>query len=281
MSRFARKAALWLVTGLASLSAHAAVGVWLLSADAAPQVEGDEPATEPVEVAFLAPEAPEPEPVPEPVVEPIPDPVPEPAPEPTPAPELAPEPAPAPVPVPEPIPEPVVQPAAEPPPPPAPPVALPDPAPLAQALPEPPPDPLPEVDAQLAPLTSTPPPKRPKAQDAPKTQAKAKPQVVQPPASAAPVTLKGNREWASRIRTRIERQKRYPAAAGGAGGSVTLRIAVAGSGALAGLSVAASSGTPALDAAALQAVQRAAPFPAAPTAAERFDFQLTMTFTRQ
>lgn len=63
--------------------------------------------------------------------------------------------------------------------------------------------------------------------------------------------------WGADIRARIERKKTYPRAADGATGVVTLVITVSTDGALLSVSVAASSGNPVLDAAAVQAVQAA------------------------
>lgn len=70
--------------------------------------------------------------------------------------------------------------------------------------------------------------------------------------------------WGAAIKARVERRKAFPPAARGATGSATLRLTVAASGALLGVGIATSSGNTALDQAALQAVQGAAPFPAAP-----------------
>lgn len=63
--------------------------------------------------------------------------------------------------------------------------------------------------------------------------------------------------WGADIRARIERKKSYPRAADGATGVVTLVITVTAQGTLVSVSVAASSGNPVLDAAAVQAVQSA------------------------
>ena len=63
--------------------------------------------------------------------------------------------------------------------------------------------------------------------------------------------------WGAEIRARIERKKTYPRAADGATGVVTLVITVTPQGALLAVSVAASSGNPVLDGAAVQAVQSA------------------------
>jgi protein TonB len=67
-------------------------------------------------------------------------------------------------------------------------------------------------------------------------------------------------QWGGQIMARIERAR--PRVQGT--GQVTLALQVARSGQLAGLTVARSSGDPALDQAALTAVRRAGRFPAAP-----------------
>lgn len=88
--------------------------------------------------------------------------------------------------------------------------------------------------------------------------------------------------WGAKIRARIESRKRYPAGAGRATGTVTLRLTISRAGALTGVSVTGSSGHTALDEAALRAVQAAGKFPAAPTglAEASYSFTLPMTFSR-
>lgn len=88
-------------------------------------------------------------------------------------------------------------------------------------------------------------------------------------------------QWGAAIRARIERKKRYPSAAGGAQGRVTLRISVHPSGKLIGAKVARGSGNRALDNAALRAVQRAGRFPKAPKGiASAISFNLPVSFQR-
>lgn len=89
-------------------------------------------------------------------------------------------------------------------------------------------------------------------------------------------------EWGGVIRSRIERRKSYPRAAGRAGGTVRVAIRVGADGGLQGLGIAQSSGNAALDQAALSAVQRAGRFPAAPAAVGGgvHSFTLPMTFSR-
>lgn len=88
--------------------------------------------------------------------------------------------------------------------------------------------------------------------------------------------------WGASIRARIERRKRYPTAADGASGTVTVRLTVARSGALASLSIIGSSGNPALDEAAIKAVRNAGRFPAAPNGLtqQSYSFTLPMRFSR-
>jgi protein TonB len=88
--------------------------------------------------------------------------------------------------------------------------------------------------------------------------------------------------WGASIRARIEKRKRYPMAADGASGTVTVRLTVTRSGALAGLDIAASSGNAALDEAAIRAVRAAGRFPAAPDGLTQNSttFTLPMRFAR-
>ena len=87
--------------------------------------------------------------------------------------------------------------------------------------------------------------------------------------------------WGAKIRSRIERRKRYPAGARGSG-RVVLRITVAASGALVNYRVAKSSGVAAFDQAALKAVARAGKFPKAPKGydAAQLTFNLPMNFSK-
>ena len=86
--------------------------------------------------------------------------------------------------------------------------------------------------------------------------------------------------WGAAIRARVERRKRHPA--GAASGTVTVRLVVTAAGALTGVSVAKSSGNPALDAAAVAAVQGAGAFPPAPAGLPggSHSFTLPMRFQR-
>ncbi|WP_444453655.1 energy transducer TonB family protein [Rhodobacter capsulatus] len=89
-------------------------------------------------------------------------------------------------------------------------------------------------------------------------------------------------KWGATIRTRIERRKSYPSAAGRASGSVGLALRVGRDGTLQAASVNRSSGHAALDAAALAAVRKAGKFPAAPTELTKssYTFSVAVKFSR-
>jgi protein TonB len=69
--------------------------------------------------------------------------------------------------------------------------------------------------------------------------------------------------WSSAIQSRIARHQRYPSGNHGEG-KVKVQMVIYRSGQLGDVTLAASSGRPALDAAAIDAVRKAAPFPPAP-----------------
>jgi protein TonB len=101
------------------------------------------------------------------------------------------------------------------------------------------------------------------------------------PSAAAPAISAATRQslmgqWGAQIMARIERARPRV----GARGQVVLALAITRDGQLAGLSVSRSSGDPALDAAALSAVQRAGRFPAAPAGLTdaRYSFSLPIRF---
>lgn len=85
--------------------------------------------------------------------------------------------------------------------------------------------------------------------------------------------------WMGAIRSRIERNMRYPRDGNGAKGTVLVQVAVAADGALVAVGIAESSGIAALDQAAIVIVRKAAPFRRAPrdagTEAARFNVPLT------
>lgn len=88
--------------------------------------------------------------------------------------------------------------------------------------------------------------------------------------------------WGAAIRGRIEARKRYPAQAKGASGKIMLRLTVTRAGQLAAVSVAKSSGSAVLDAAAIRAVTVAGRFAAAPKGLTEgsYTFTLPMSFSR-
>ena len=88
--------------------------------------------------------------------------------------------------------------------------------------------------------------------------------------------------WGAKIRSRIERAKRYPRGERDSG-KVSLRISIGSSGRLLGVNVVRSSGNPKLDHAALAAVQRAGRFPPAPKelVADSFTFSLSVMLQRK
>ncbi|MDF1727894.1 MAG: TonB family protein [Sulfitobacter sp.] len=84
--------------------------------------------------------------------------------------------------------------------------------------------------------------------------------------------------WGAAIRNQVERRKRYPAGTR-ASGTTVLRISVARTGRLAGVSIVRSSGDRLLDQAAVRAVQRAR-YPAAPKGltSAQYPFNLPIAF---
>lgn len=89
--------------------------------------------------------------------------------------------------------------------------------------------------------------------------------------------------WGASIRARIERRKSFPRGAGRAQGNVVVSLTVARSGQLVAVGIAKSSGNPALDQAAVSAVQRAGRFPAAPAPLDKatYSFTLPVSFSRR
>lgn len=87
--------------------------------------------------------------------------------------------------------------------------------------------------------------------------------------------------WGGQVRAAIERRKRYPTDARGISGTAVVRITVGRDGSLRGLALALSSGSAALDQAALRAVQAARSFPPAPAGLTdpTYTFTLPMTFS--
>ncbi len=73
------------------------------------------------------------------------------------------------------------------------------------------------------------------------------------------------------IQAALRRALRFPPNAGAARGKALVRFVVAADGSVSGLSLAGSTGSAVLDAAALDTVRRAAPFPPIPAAAGRVE----------
>ena len=100
------------------------------------------------------------------------------------------------------------------------------------------------------------------------------------PGPSAAQIARAEAEWAGRIQRAIARQQRYP---GGTRdrGRVTLRITLSPAGGLQGASIVASSGSAALDRAAMQAVQRAR-YPRAPGGLTKssYSFRHSLNFSR-
>lgn len=87
--------------------------------------------------------------------------------------------------------------------------------------------------------------------------------------------------WGSRIRSKIERRKRYPSGTR-SNGTVTLKVTVDRNGRLLGVSVRRSSGDAKLDNAAVSAVKKAGRFPAAPKqlTSASYPFSIPIRFER-
>lgn len=184
-------------------------------------------------------------------------------------------------------------------------VAMADALPQVTAPPKPP-EPPAEPVAQARELAPEPAPDlAPKAKPEPKPEPAAKPKPAPQPAQPAQLAEgSGNKgaagtdgaaqaatlsdgeaadlraAWGADIRARIERRKAYPRDGDGAAGTVKLRLTVGTDGRLAAVQIVASSGSAALDAAAVKAVQRAGRFPKAPRGldAGQVTFTLPVSF---
>ncbi|GGK35175.1 hypothetical protein GCM10011322_22480 [Salinarimonas ramus] len=203
------------------------------------------PASESVEEPL--PELVEPEPVtePEPIEQPEPEPIPEPDPEPEPEPELAAEPAPE---APSPL------------------VSLPPARP--RDLP-PPPAPRERV-ARSAPQAAS--PGRDAFDSAPARQrapARAERTAAPEPSRAAAASPAETARWQARLLAHLERHKRYPSAARSRReeGVAQVTFGLDASGRVTSARISRSSGSAALDEAALAMVRRASPTPAPPAGA--------------
>lgn len=89
------------------------------------------------------------------------------------------------------------------------------------------------------------------------------------------------REWAARVQSRIARAQRYPAGER-AEGTVRVALTLGRDGSLRDVGLAGSSGNPALDRAAVEAVRRAGRFPAAPPGlrGDSFRFAVRVAFRK-
>ncbi|MDB5665138.1 energy transducer TonB [Cypionkella sp.] len=170
---------------------------------------------------------------------------------------------------------------------------------VAPVMPEPEPLALEPPQADLPPDAEAP-PEKPKPEPVPEEKpkpkkpkvekVKEKPKAPQKPSAetkSGTAASKGQvksltSRWGAAIRKKVNGRKSYPSAAKGAEGTATVRLSVSRSGALAGVSLVASSGNAALDKAALSAVSRAGSFPAAPAGLtdSSYNFTLPISFTR-
>lgn len=85
-------------------------------------------------------------------------------------------------------------------------------------------------------------------------------------------------DWGAKIAAKIERAKRYPAAANGAKGRVVLGLTVGPDGGLRGVRVKKSSGNATLDAAAVATVKSAGRFAKAPKGVGETNMTITLRF---
>lgn len=169
---------------------------------------------------------------------------------------------------------------------------------LAALAPPPKPEPAPEPEREVQPEAEPEAEPAPAAKPAPAKPAPAEPQQGQVAAgegegkaagksgTAQAATASGagaealRAEWGAEIRARIERRKSYPRDGDGAAGTVKLRIVMGADGRLRGVAVVSSSGSQALDAAAVRAVERAGRFPRAPKGlgVDEVSFTLPISF---
>ncbi len=121
------------------------------------------------------------------------------------------------------------------------------------------------------------PPPAPKLEPAPQPGPAPQPAPAQPQVDAQALLT----QYAAGVKAAILAQKFYPPAAErlGQSGSVKVSFSLDAGGGLAGVSVKSSSGFDELDNAALDAVRRAAPFPAIPTETGRNEMNLSITLT--
>ena len=133
----------------------------------------------------------------------------------------------------------------------------------AVAPPQPPaPDPPKETPAVVAPPPLAPPPSAQSVASARVSEVAAAPDSAPGREEEAPPAALHS--WRQELIAQIERNKRFPANAAGRSGVATIAFDLDAGGRLIGVRLVASSGSPALDQAALDLIQRAQPFPPPP-----------------
>lgn len=170
-----------------------------------------------------------------------------------------------------------------------PPMSLPDPEPAVkaqtaevapEAAPKPAPDPKPTPAPKAAPAEAAPAQAGQVAEGTGNRGAAGNDGTAQAATQSDAQTADLRAGWGADIRARIERRKAYPRDGDGASGTVKLRLTVGTDGRLAAVQIVASSGSDALDAAAIKAVQRAGRLPKAPRGLEagQVTFTLPISF---
>ncbi|MGJ5179868.1 TonB family protein [Bradyrhizobium oligotrophicum] len=290
-----RERTLWTVAALVVAALHVGIAVGYLLLRPAPQGRAEAPAfdvvftpavvSEPTPAAQDAPAAEPNPPVEPPKEEPVRD---EPQKDEPVAREAVAEPVPPPQPDPEPQvmaqPEPVpeVMPSPEP----APQVALAPEPPRADDIVLPPPPPPKPIEAKPPEAKPAPVPERVERKPVDKKDAKDKAErkpAPSKPAAAAPSrpsrvasapnpgedsvgAREGQAAWNHQVEAQIARAAAYPSDGGGASGTAVVSVVIDRNGRLLSRRLAGSSGSPALDRAALSIIERAQPFPRFPPA---------------
>ncbi|CCD92744.1 Energy transducer TonB, C-terminal region [Bradyrhizobium sp. ORS 375] len=271
-----RERTLWTVAALLVAALHIGLGLGYLLLRPAPQGRAQAPAfdvvftpavvSEPAPAIQDSPPA-EPPPLEPPKEEPVArEAVDEPVPQPPPEPQVAAQPEP------EVVPDPVPQVALAPEPPRTDDVVLPPPPPpkpIEAKPPEPKPIPVPEH------VEHKPVEKKDAKEKTEKKPAPPKPAAAQPsrpsrvasapnPGEESVGAREGQAAWNAEMVAHIRRYVAYPSDGNGASGTVTVNVVIDRNGRLVSRRLAGSSGSPALDRAALSIIDRAAPFPRFP-----------------
>ncbi|MGJ4900855.1 TonB family protein [Bradyrhizobium sp. HKCCYLS2058] len=280
-----RERTLWTIAALVVAALHVGLAVGYLLLRPAPQGRAQAPAFDVVftpavvsEPAPTAQDAPQAEPTPpeeepakdEPVArEAVAEPVPPAPSEPEPQVMAQPEPVPDVIPSPEPAP----QVALAPEPPRADDVVLPPPPPpkpIEAKPPEPKPVPMPErVERKPVEKKETKKAERKSAPPKPAAAPAARPSRVASapnPGEDSVGAREGQASWNAEVVAQIRRAAAYPSDGNGASGTVMLNVVIDRNGRLLSRRLAGSSGSPALDRAAMGIIERAAPFPRFPPA---------------